>query len=507
MNTKVVILPMDGYANYTDLAIALQAILNEPESQKLLAFIKLNDGIHQNDVGSPEVISIIHNIIAKQQLDIGIFLDLKIFDVSATMVNVLKKFLAVGNKIGILTVSASCSLDGIIKLRKLLPETKLAMVSALTDMSEDECQRRFGQSPAVKIYNDLINIEKIYCNTVNYDLLGKYSNPFDLVVCSSKELDFLTTNLRGYGFIVPGIRDEWMKKADEHQKRVTGVAEALSHGATFVVMGAQMTKGNPEKGISAATSRRLTIEQIKKSQGLVYTDENALKVLKECDGYYCSLKNPDNSYCGPLVGYAGTYEDENGKKRNYVGFEYFNFAKAEQKPQFRNWFARAIKEKLIQANIAFDVLAGAPMGGIMLASELGGISSKHTIFAEKKVIAAANLTEGQKEKSELVIDRHELRAGDKVILVEDVCNNFSTTEKIQKLIEDRGAILMAIACAFNRSGKKEWNGIPVISACYIPTQQFKQDAPEVIQHLAAENIVWKAKSKEGWAELREAMAE
>jgi Orotidine-5''-phosphate decarboxylase len=134
----------------------------------------------------------------------------------------------------------------------------------LTDIGEDECFSRFGFTPEDKIINDLTCIYEVYLDRRSKDPeLPK--DPFDLVVCSPKEVAYLKGSLpASYGFIVPGIRDEWMKKANEHQKRTTGVGEALESGATFVVMGAQMTKGNPESGVSPETSRALTLMEIKK---------------------------------------------------------------------------------------------------------------------------------------------------------------------------------------------------------------------------------------------------
>lgn len=256
MNRKVIILPFDGYPTAAKLH---EAISDLPlDVWDMVAYIKINDGAHNIDQGGPAIMNYIRHNVPDS---VGIFLDLKIYDVSATMVNVLKKYSIAPD---ILTVSSQCSVEGIIKLRKLLPEkTKLAMVSLLTDIGEDECSKRFCMKPDEKIIDDLSGIETIY-----YD--KKISDPslpehlFDLIVCSPKEVEYLKNNLPNhYGFIVPGIRDKWMRSSTEHQKRTTGVAEALKSGATYVVMGAQITKGNPEKDISPEESRNLTFDEIR----------------------------------------------------------------------------------------------------------------------------------------------------------------------------------------------------------------------------------------------------
>lgn len=257
---KVIVLPMDGYINSQKLLTVLEEILQASEVRELLAFVKLNDGLHNSDAGGPKIKLAVEELLEKYQANAGVFIDLKIFDVSETMKNVLKKYQM--NDHDILTVSSNCSAKGILELRRLLPNIQLAMISALTDMSVDECQVRFGMSPEVKIFNDLMNIKREYAKIHQPE---DKEEPFDLVVCSYHELDFLNKNLpTGYGYIVPGIRDQWMRKKEEHQKRTIGVSEALEAGATYVVMGAQMTKGNPELGISPTESRQKTIEIIQK---------------------------------------------------------------------------------------------------------------------------------------------------------------------------------------------------------------------------------------------------
>ena len=500
MKTKVIILPLDGYGSGEACLAALKKVLATAGVIGLVSHIKLNDAIHNFDFGGPALVREIRIVLS--DLGIEIFLDLKIFDVSATMENVLKKY--TDYPPDILTVSSACSIDGIIKLRKLFPQTRLAMVSALTDVDADECLTRYGMTPQVKIFNDLQNIRFLYKKKVTVE---DNLEPFDLVVCSPHELTFLKKNLPDtYGFIVPGIRDAWMKKANEHQKRITGVGEALDMGATYVVMGAQMTKGNPELNISAEESRKLTLAEIDKARPSILLLDDPLTTLRNFGGYYKSPVGADGSYLGPLVAYAGTYDSFQGSAvyhvpsdKNFVGFEYFNFARAERNPTARRYFAGLIGEQIKQKKISFSVIIGAPMGGIKLSDAISDYLDVDSIFAEKKVVKSAQPDAGLKETSQLIIDRYSLNQGDKVIICEDVCNNFSTTEKMQTLIENFGAELVAIVCAFNRSGKTDWNGIPVLAACYKPTEQFKQEDEKVAKMIAEGNIIWKPKLE--WEKL------
>lgn len=483
----MIILPLDGYVSAEALLVQLEKVMSRQEVAELVAYVKVNDGLHNADAGGPRIGHLLFS--ACERYGIKLFLDMKIYDVSATMVNVLKKYWE--TNIGILTVSSQCSIEGIAQLRKLLPNAKLAMVSALTDMTAAECSARFGMTPEVKIYNDLANIRRLYRE--KYEGEKNLVEPFDLVVCSPLELPFLRRNIpEKIGFVVPGIRDAWMLKLDDHQKRTTGVVEALDSGATFVVMGAQLTKGNPEMGVSAIESCHRTAQEIKLSNR--FLSATPLVVLKSCGGYYHAPKDRQGNYIGPLVAYAGTYESEGGP-RNYVGFEFYNFARAEALPRVRSYFAKMIADKLRQENVSVDVAMGAPMGGIMLASAIGKKLDVRTIFAEKETIVPADKAIGRKEESRLVVSRHELNPGEDVVIVEDVCNNFSTTGKLRDLIRDRGCKLTAILCAFNRSGQESWEGVPVISAEFIPTKQYRQEEVEVASLVEARQVVWKPKAE------------
>lgn len=238
-------------------------------------------------------------------------------------------------------------------------------------------------------------------------------------------------------------------------------------------------------------------------------DYQYLDILKRCGGYYKCPKDNTGKRLGPLVGYAGTYGPD---KKHKVGDVYYNFAKAEEFPHVLHHFGRNMAEK-IAAAYKFDnaptVVLGAPMGGILLAGAIGRYIDCRVVFAEKKVTKAA--TKDSREQSELVLDRHDLEPGDTVLIVEDVCNNFTTTVKLLNLIEAASAYPVAIATFLNRSGETHYvtgqhcGGvqIPVECLCFIPTEQYRQDDPAVVADIAAGNVVWKPKND--WAILKDAM--
>lgn len=235
-------------------------------------------------------------------------------------------------------------------------------------------------------------------------------------------------------------------------------------------------------------------------------DDDALEILRKCDGYYECPRDPEGNYTGPLVGYAGRYDDGHGNQLQYVGDVYYNFARAERFPHVRNLFAKGILDAMTGQGIDFDAVIGAPMGGILLSGDIGRLANRRSVFMEKKVDEAETPT--SREKSHLIMDRHELGSGDLVVLSEDVVNNLSTTGKALEVIQSFGAKLVAITCAFNRSGKTHFETpdgsiVPILCHKWIPTVQFRQDDPAVAQHIAAGR--WVKKPKDHWPELKAAI--
>lgn len=243
-------------------------------------------------------------------------------------------------------------------------------------------------------------------------------------------------------------------------------------------------------------------------------EEDPLKLLARCGGYYECPKDPDGKRLGPLVGYAGKYIDSGGKEKQYVGDVYANFAKAERHAPVLRWVAEEIDAVFWRADVSRRPLrsttgfCGAPEGGKALAVALANRYHKQYIFPEKKVTFVS--TKDGREVSELVFDRHEPDQGDAWWIVEDVCNNFSTTAKLIALIEQYGAKVAGILCFLNRSLEvdteyrpREGLVLPVIAVVRKPIPQYRQDDPEVATDIAAGNVVWKPKNE--WHKIEEAM--
>ncbi|MFA5386071.1 MAG: hypothetical protein WC297_00080 [Candidatus Paceibacterota bacterium] len=237
-----------------------------------------------------------------------------------------------------------------------------------------------------------------------------------------------------------------------------------------------------------------------------------LLTLKRCGGYYECPISPEGKLLGPLVGYAGKYEAPDKTKKQWVGMIYANFAKAEEYPHVLYWFAQQmIKPKKIGAAILglTDVFCGAPLGGYDFAKMLGLVLDRRAIKAEKKVTAFA--TADMREQSTMTFARHEIKPGDRVTIVEDVCNNFSTTDQLIQLIEQAGGSVTAITCLLNRSltvdsiytPPRKIVSLPVISLVRLPIAEFKQEDSAVADDIVRGNVVLKPKDE--WGRLMAAM--
>jgi orotate phosphoribosyltransferase len=239
---------------------------------------------------------------------------------------------------------------------------------------------------------------------------------------------------------------------------------------------------------------------------------DAAALLKACGAMYTVPKDASGKRLGPLVGYAGTYDDK-GTQKQWVGETYINCAQIEQYPTLLSYIGKLIAQKVraaipdIETDAAHYVIAGPQMGGIgignFLAAELG------TRFAiiEKKVTKAAAI--GEREETKMGFFRHRILPGDKIIISEDVSFNFSTIGKSVAAIKEKGGIPVAVTDILNRSSKvadiysEDGVMLKVIALLAFPIPEFRQDDEAVKADILAGNIIWKP--KDNWNPLAEAM--
>ena len=110
----------------------------------------------------------------------------------------------------------------------------------------------------------------------------------------------------------------------------------------------------------------------------------------------------------------------------------------------------------------------------------------------------------------MVFSRHEPERGERWFVVEDVCNNFSTTAKLVDQIEGYGAEVAGILCFLNRSltvaetyEPRPGLVLPVVAVVRKPFGQFAQDDAAVAEDVGRLNVVWSPKKE--WPRLAAAM--
>jgi orotidine-5'-phosphate decarboxylase/adenine/guanine phosphoribosyltransferase-like PRPP-binding protein len=498
MKKKPFVLGLDGFKNSQAVWDTIKVTLQEPSDMAdFVSHFKFNDALHLEGMKGEDGILpyLIH-----EYPEIFIFWDLKLQDTNGTDKNILLKYLKYMRPGDILTMVSTSSLRAFREVRALIPAgVKIAIVSVLTDTEPDECRMRRGMLPGMAILNDATN------------LLETKECLFNSVVCSPAELPLLKKNLPDcIEFITPAIRDSWMDAGQQSADRIDGIKNTMDGGADLLVLGGQLMKGNPEKNISAAESRKLSIAEALRSDALCLIKGNPLETLINLEGHYQSRKTPDGKFLGPLVAYSGKYPSPTGKK-NFVGDVYFNLAVIEDHPQRLNYFAKLMVEKIRAFEASWghkvDCLIGAPEGGSKIAQEVGRLMGIPGLRLEKEVTALKTAT--AKEEFDLVMRRNAgaLKIGWFALIFEDLCNNFGTTQKAISALDDRGVVTVGIACVANRSKDhvEEWEGLPVIAGIAVPSDQYEQEDPLVADLIAAGKL--STDPKRDWADLKAAMEE
>lgn len=221
--------------------------LGNPCAQEMIGEVKFNDVLH-GDRG--------RNLLREIRREypwLGIFADLKLPDVAPTNVNILNRYDDCG--ITRVTVTHVVSAHSMLAIQAINPKTSITLYCVPTDMSEDEAVRRFGKTPFEIIRGALDGFEREFC-----EILG-VPNPISDCVCSGCELVALREVFGDrYGFVVPGIRSEWM--GTDHQKRTMSPFDALMFGAKRLVMGSQL-RGT--KDISMQDAQQRTRDEIQRA--------------------------------------------------------------------------------------------------------------------------------------------------------------------------------------------------------------------------------------------------
>ena len=165
-----------------------------------------------------------------------VFLDLKLNDIPNTCsaaINSLKDL----KRISYLTVHTSGGYEmlRVIKKnsKKINKKLKILGVTVLTSFSSSSI-KKIGHTKSIK---DLVKKQA---------KLAKLTG-LDGIVCSGYEAKFLRKICKGMEIVTPGIRFKGDNSGD--QKRVMSPRDAFKNGATSIVIGRSITKGNIKNNI------------------------------------------------------------------------------------------------------------------------------------------------------------------------------------------------------------------------------------------------------------------
>ena len=165
-----------------------------------------------------------------------IFLDLKLNDIPNTCAAAIHSLKDLKN-ISYLTVHINGGLDMLKTVRKsskkINKKLKILGVTVLTSFSNFTI-KQIGHTKSVK---DLVKKQA---------KLAKLAK-LDGIVCSGYEAKFLNKICKNMEIITPGIRLPGDSKQD--QKRVMTPSQAFQNGATSIVIGRSITKGNIKNNI------------------------------------------------------------------------------------------------------------------------------------------------------------------------------------------------------------------------------------------------------------------
>tara|TARA_Y100000590_G_scaffold229368_1_gene258713 strand:- start:167 stop:838 length:672 start_codon:yes stop_codon:yes gene_type:complete len=159
-----------------------------------------------------------------------IFADLKLNDIPNTCASAVKAIKDLN--VNYLTIHISSGLDALQAVKKVSARTKIVGVSTLTSFN-DKKLKQTGHTRSVK--NLVIQQAKL-ASKANLDAL----------VCSAHEISQVKKFFKKE-IITPGIRFVGDKAKD--QKRITTPKKAFEKGATSIVIGRSITKGNINKNI------------------------------------------------------------------------------------------------------------------------------------------------------------------------------------------------------------------------------------------------------------------
>jgi len=117
--------------------------------------------------------------------------------------------------------------------------------------------------------------------------------------------------------------------------------------------------------------------------------------------------------------------------------------------------------------IAPQVVVGAPMGAIALATEVSSVMQKPVAFLEKK----ARIEDGELVEALTIRGANaQIVTGQDILLVEDVITKGTNTTKALQVLAEAGANVVALACIVNRESYRPPEGIEFFTFATTPPE-------------------------------------
>jgi orotidine-5'-phosphate decarboxylase len=166
--------------------------------------------------------------------NVKIFLDLKLKDIPNTVYKSIKSLRDISPDY--LTIHASGGLEMMKAAKKAQSETnkkmKILAVTILTSLTNKDLKQIGSNKPIQTQVQKLAQTAR----------LAKIHG----IVCSAHEIKRVKKVSKNFEIVVPGIR---ISNKVQDQKRVMSPKQALKLGATHLVIGRDITKGNPKTNI------------------------------------------------------------------------------------------------------------------------------------------------------------------------------------------------------------------------------------------------------------------
>ena len=116
---------------------------------------------------------------------------------------------------------------------------------------------------------------------------------------------------------------------------------------------------------------------------------------------------------------------------------YFQCAKLLQYPKYLELFSNNIANHFKDNEI--DLVMSPAVGGIVLGTEVGRVLKKRTVFAER-------------DNGKMVMRRgFDIKAKEKVLIVEDVITTGGSVKEVMDLVEDFGGSIVGVGIIVDRS--------------------------------------------------------